>query len=455
LCRNIWGRIQKTGEFNIVQLGWWHEYPVEQAAWPLITTQKSPKNGALEPADYYGHISLNKILDVVKPQAIWVSSDPWMAVPLMARRQRISCPIIAYLAVDGGPLDLYPRTLSAGEDPGRVAPNQLGWHEVVHAANYVVPYGSYGYRVLTHFYPEANVCEPIPLGVDTKVFKYVSQDERDDLKQQLFGVGPDQRVFLSVSRNQMRKNLAYNFLALHFLRSGHYTVCQECGAFNLWHRDYATCTDIRPRSKCYKCGAGSMLPGAPASTLHYYAHVPTDEMLQDSLRLVPLMQQLDLMGAETSDCVFTNTKLRSTHGVPVEEMARYYAACDAFAMPSNEGFGLPFIEAMSTGTPVVALDYSAPPDFLRGAATLVPSEHAWCEPPTGYWRGLPDPHAWTQAIYETCMLTGEAREAARQRARERALEYDWDGIASRWHELVSQALSSSGPSLWTQPIIGV
>src|SRR6185437_9704475 len=52
-----------------------------------------------------------------------------------------------------------------------------------------------------------------------------------------------------------------------------------------------------------------------------------------------------------------------------------YAGAEAFALPSlYEGFGLPVLEAMAAGTPVVASDRTALPGTAGGAARLVPPE---------------------------------------------------------------------------------
>ena len=58
--------------------------------------------------------------------------------------------------------------------------------------------------------------------------------------------------------------------------------------------------------------------------------------------------------------------------VPDEDLPALFAACDAFVFPSlYEGFGLPPLEAMACGAPVVASNTSALPEILGDAALLV------------------------------------------------------------------------------------
>jgi glycogen synthase len=60
--------------------------------------------------------------------------------------------------------------------------------------------------------------------------------------------------------------------------------------------------------------------------------------------------------------------------VSYRELYRYYLGADAFAMPSVlEAFGIPFLEAMHCGLPVVASDSPGPTDYLRdGVNCLMP-----------------------------------------------------------------------------------
>jgi glycosyltransferase involved in cell wall biosynthesis len=68
----------------------------------------------------------------------------------------------------------------------------------------------------------------------------------------------------------------------------------------------------------------------------------------------------------------TATNLRPLGYVPDDELPGLYAGALALAMPSlYEGFGLPCLEAMACGTPVVAANAGALPETCGQAATLV------------------------------------------------------------------------------------
>ena len=79
------------------------------------------------------------------------------------------------------------------------------------------------------------------------------------------------------------------------------------------------------------------------------------------------IEQLHALAAElgiVDDVVFVGA-------VPLEETVSFYRAADVFVYPSlNETFGLPILEAMASGCPVVTSDVSAMPETAGGAAIL-------------------------------------------------------------------------------------
>jgi glycosyltransferase involved in cell wall biosynthesis len=100
--------------------------------------------------------------------------------------------------------------------------------------------------------------------------------------------------------------------------------------------------------------------------------------------------------------------------VPDDELPGLYAGAEAFVLPSlYEGFGLPVLEAMASGTPVVAADTTALPDTCGGAARLTE----------------PDPHSIREALTQ---LVKDDDEKARLRALglEHARRFTWERTAS-------------------------
>jgi glycosyltransferase involved in cell wall biosynthesis len=116
------------------------------------------------------------------------------------------------------------------------------------------------------------------------------------------------------------------------------------------------------------------------------------------------LARLHALAAElgiTGDVVFVG-------GVPLDQTVRFYQAADVCVYPSlNETFGLPILEAMACGCPVVTSDTSAMPETAGGAAVL--------SDPT-------DPASIARAIVEAA---GPARDSLRERGLVRAGQFTW------------------------------
>ena len=110
--------------------------------------------------------------------------------------------------------------------------------------------------------------------------------------------------------------------------------------------------------------------------------------------------------------------------VPERLLAGLYAGARAFAMPSlYEGFGLPCLEAMASGTPVVAANRGALPETCGGAALLADPE---------------DAEAFADALVRAATDDTE-RAILVEAGRERAARFTW----ARSAELTDAALAGA------------
>jgi len=112
--------------------------------------------------------------------------------------------------------------------------------------------------------------------------------------------------------------------------------------------------------------------------------------------------------------------------IPSEELAIWYNCAEAFVYPSVfEGFGLPVLEAMACGTPVIVSDASSLPE-VAGAAGL-------CIAPQ-------DVEGWTAALRRV-WEDGEWRSKAREQGFVEAGRYPWSQTAQQTAQSYRKALS--------------
>ncbi len=136
-------------------------------------------------------------------------------------------------------------------------------------------------------------------------------------------------------------------------------------------------------------------------------------IIGDDLSSHPRLRRTVVRGGVQNDVRFLGF-------VPIEVLRIFYDVAKVFVFPSlYEGFGLPPLEAMAHGTPVVTSNTSSLPEVAGNAALLVNPENVF-EIRRGLQRALLDP---------------ALRAQMKQRGYEQAQKFSWTSSVSRILEI--------------------
>jgi len=110
-----------------------------------------------------------------------------------------------------------------------------------------------------------------------------------------------------------------------------------------------------------------------------------------------------------------------------QTLPQLYAAADFFVYPSlYEGFGLPVLEAMACGAPVITSNVSSMPEVASGAALLV------------------DPRSTDELCDAMLRLAGDGqlRSLLRTKGRERAGHFSWERTAEQTWQIYQEVMGN-------------
>lgn len=342
---------------------------------------RQPYGGGL---DGMGVTRMPWLVDQLAPDIVVLLNDPWNIRPYFEAFvkyrpiQNTKVPkFVAWLAVDGGNQHGYELSATTLPDLTKIAV----WTQ--YAADELVKGGYEG--------PPIDI---IPLGVDLDIFRPL--DRAESRLHPIFAGGspalrdPSTYVVGVVGRNQLRKRL------------------------DLTIQYFAALADHEPRA-------------------HLLLHVaPTDDKGCD---LVSLVRYYHLENRVS----IINTQVG--HGVPIETMPVIYSAMNVLLTTTQgEGWGLPMLEAMACGTPVIAPDWSGLGDWAKGAAYLVPCTSTAVTSPLGgkgvyTIGGVPQKYSTVQALVE--LADPEPNMVYSRTGMERAKSLPWSRTASEFLRLIN------------------
>jgi glycosyltransferase involved in cell wall biosynthesis len=115
--------------------------------------------------------------------------------------------------------------------------------------------------------------------------------------------------------------------------------------------------------------------------------------------------------------------------VPIEVLRTFYDAAKIFVFPSlYEGFGLPPLEAMAHGTPVVTSNVTSLPEVVGNAAVLVHPENVF---------------EIMRALHRV-LMDQPLREKMKERSLRQATKFSWEKSVRRIRDVYQEVLSGKG-----------
>lgn len=351
VTREVFKRLHKRGAFNIIQHGWFHITPTEEVPWPIITTNKSKtqKGNIIDPRDKHGEKSFGKIVSEIQPDLVWAFHDPW-TLKHIANHENKPYILMSYVCVDSEPMPVTSKDIFEKSDS-------------------LVLAGKWGWRVIKddpRFDIDPDRVRVIPYGVDTKNFKPLDEELRKRFRMALSGYTDEDFVFGCVARNQPRKNLPRMMQLAWHLRYGYWNYCDNCEKYTPWKYDAQNRDGVDP-GPCIHCGNHDVQKGEPDPHAKFYYHGAPNDVGWD------LNELRDRYNCE--DCFGFNFEVKNIVGVSDKELNAIYNCFDVFTLPTRaEGFGLPILEAMSAGLPVLLPRYSAYLEWTPGCGQFVDGE---------------------------------------------------------------------------------
>jgi glycosyltransferase involved in cell wall biosynthesis len=412
--KEIWTYMKRTGKYDIQCIGWFHQDTNEEVTYPIICTRKNEK-GIITQDDKYAHQSFQEVVDKFKPDLVWTLGDMWMVDHVATCEGRSTFKWVAYFPIDGHP-----------------SPSK--WGKIVESMDLAIAYGKYGMDVISKRAPKAKLSY-IYHGVDTKKFGAITQEEIDVARKNVIGVDSGKTLIGIVARNQPRKAFDKLFEAYFYLLNGHYNICQSCGKLSTFKYDLIT-KAVTSSDKCKHCGSADVFKGHKRDDVRLYVHGAISDCGWDML---DLQNDFDLAGK-----ILVNPALRVGVGVSEFTLNAIYNAIDVFTLPTRgEGFGLPILEAMAAGTPVVVTDYSAHPEWAVGCGELVPPAVLESEPVTNIRRAVIDIDAYVMSLIKL-VDDKELREKYGSNGRKVAETMDWSIICKQWESVIDGVLYPDG-----------
>lgn len=259
----------------------------------------------------------------------------------------------------------------------------------------VVAFSRYGYKELEKWFNRSKI-DYIPHGIHTEVWKPIEETDRYKIRKERFGIDNDEFLILSVGANVgERKQLPLMMLVFK-----------------------------------------KLLEQYPKCTLFLFTN--PNMAFPKGYNLVSLAAELGI-----------KDKVRFPKYDPIIEswdnlkMIELFAVSDVYLTASlAEGFGVPMLEAMACGTPVIGPNSSTIPELVEGHGWVYDINPdylfaaSWI--PTLQFYPIPSMNSMLLALMDAKQNRDKVIKNG-EKSREFALKYDWTKIMPLWRGLFERA----------------
>lgn len=352
---------------KVSYIGWYKECE-NKKEWPFKLYPCSNAN--------FGRDIFDDVILADRPDVVLTIGDPWMydyiANPQLCRTRGLF-QWVGYVAVDG-------ETFEGG------VPDF--WSQAILNMDKVVAYTEYGRQALLKTFPQIEKrLDMIYHGFNEKIY-YPMDPQAIAAQKEKLGIG-DKFLFLSVARNQGRKN---------------------------WPEIFKAWRKVIDRGNC---------PNAYFWP-HTYFYDNAGHNLDNLIKAYGIESKGRIMFSDTIAHHSHPTKL-----FPENMLNILYNCADVFLSASGEGFGLPIIEAMGTKTPCIVANESATKELGAEGRALKIKTSVYVTGKYMTERPIPDVDDMVNHI-ETMYADEVLRRDMAQKAYTFALEHTWDKAVERW-----------------------
>lgn len=419
-------RLHATGKFEIAELGCYGSNQDPRAMmvpWrfygniPEMGNKAEEERYAADVFNAFGKLNYESILLDFKPDIVFDIRDYWM---------------ISYQ--EKSPFrDMYHWCIMPTVD---AAPQSNDWIGTYMNADSVFCYTDWGADVLKKQSGGlVNVLGSNPPGADIDIFKPVANKEQHRLSA---GISTDIFIVGTVMRNQTRK--LYPNLLEDFRKYLDY--CKDNNK-DLYDRSFLYLHTCYP-DLGWNIPSLILNNGLSSKVIMTYACRNCGIVFPSFFQDPPIVCHM---------CGRADARLPNTmQGISREQLANIINYFDVYVQyASNEGFGMPQVEAASCGVPVFATDYSGMSDVVRKVSGYpIKVKAFYYDHGTEGNRASPDGDDFIKQLYSFANLPTPIRKRKGMEARLGVqAHYDWNKTAKKWENHFD---SIEHNSLWNSPL---